>query len=57
MYEDKTYSVCKKGFMSIFQIGRKRVANVLKKFTITGTPVPDKRGVHEPATKIKGRKA
>ena len=57
VYEDKTYSVCKKGFMSIFQIGRKRVANVLKKLTIIGTPVPDKRGVHEPATKIKGRKA
>ena len=56
VYGDDTYSVCKKGFLSIFNIGEKCVRNVLMKLTVTGTPVPDKRGKHEPGTKIKGRK-
>ena len=57
MYENTTFHVCKAGFLSMFGLKRRRLENAVMKVSIASVPQPDKRGRHEPSSKIKGLQA
>ena len=52
LHEKKEIPVCKSGFLSIFNVGEKRIRTLLNKHSPTGTPVHDQRGKTAPAVKF-----
>ncbi|KAK3893328.1 hypothetical protein Pcinc_002883 [Petrolisthes cinctipes] len=46
-----SFNICKRGFCSVFGIGKRRVEVAVRKLTMTATPESDQRGAHSPTKK------
>ncbi|KAK3885612.1 hypothetical protein Pcinc_010203 [Petrolisthes cinctipes] len=50
-YGHQSFNICKRGFCSVFGIGKRRVEVAVCKLTMTATPESDQRGAHNPTKK------